>query len=92
MPAENFWAAIKLVRANRSLNKKELYQFKMGSTAFVHAVFMACQACENLRDRIHRVNSSDRHQMMLQIASAITALSEVQSQLIGEMDDSKSQD
>ena len=93
MPAEDFWAAIKLIRTNRSLNKKELYQLKIGSTAFVHAVFMACQACENLRDRTNRINSgSDRHQMMLQVASAITALGEVQSQLIGEIDDSKSQD
>jgi hypothetical protein len=30
--------------------------------------------------------------MMLQIASAITALGEVQSQLIGEIDDNKTQD
>jgi hypothetical protein len=54
---------------------------------------MACQACENLRDRTNRINSgSDRHQMMLQVASAITALGEVQSQLIGEIDDNKTQD
>ena len=93
MPAEDFWAAVKLIRANRSLNKRELYQLKVGNTAFVHAVFMACQACENLRDRTNRINSRpDRHQMMLQIASAITALGEVQSQLIGEIDGNKTQD
>jgi hypothetical protein len=90
MTTENFGIARNLIKANRLLNQKEIRKLRIEETATSHAVFMACQACDNLRDRIINVRSGqERIKMVMQIAMAISALSEIQTQLIGASDDEK---
>jgi hypothetical protein len=49
-----------------------------------HAVFFACQSCENLRDlTIGTSSRQGRDDMVAQIASAITILNELQTKLMG---------
>jgi hypothetical protein len=89
MPVENFEAARTLIKSTPGLTNKRLAQAaKANEIASNHAVFMACQACENLRDREVKIASrKDRNQMIAQVAAAISALSDLQIQLIEGSDD-----
>src|SRR3974390_2198549 len=84
MPTDNFDAAHALIKSIPGLTNKKLAQAsKAGEIANNHAVFMACQACENLRDREVKISSrKDRNQMIAQVAAAISALSDLQIQLV----------
>ena len=84
MPTDNFEAAQVLIKSIPGLTNKRLAQAsKAGEMADSHAIFMACQACENLRDREMRILSrKDRDQIIAQVAAAISALSDLQIQLV----------
>jgi hypothetical protein len=84
MPTVSYDNAHKLIKANFShFNMKKIKQFHAKQETTSHAIFLACQACDNLRDQEIMINSrSERRKIIGQIASAINALSEVQSQLI----------
>ena len=84
MPVENFEAARTLIKSTPGLTNKRLAQAaKADEIASNHAVFMACQACENLRDREVKIASrEDRNQIIAQVAAAISALSDLQIQII----------
>jgi hypothetical protein len=84
MPTVSYDNAHKLIKANFShFNIRKIKQFHAKQEATSHAIFLACQACDNLRDQEIMINSqSERRKIIGQIASAINALSEVQSQLI----------
>jgi len=88
MPTKEYEAARKFVRENKILNKEEVKRLEQRNTAESHAVFLACQACDNLRDRGIKISSrQERANMTRQIASAINVLSELQIQLMGGNDD-----
>jgi hypothetical protein len=88
MPSAIYREACKFARDNKIPNKEERRRLELRETAESHAVFLACQACDNLRDRNIKVNSShEKAKMVMQVASAINALSELQVQLIGGNDD-----
>jgi hypothetical protein len=90
MPTKEYEAARKFVRENKILNKEEVKRLEQRDTAESHAVFMACQACDNLRDRGIKISSrQERANMTMQIASAIHVLSDLQIRLMGGNDDDK---
>jgi hypothetical protein len=90
LPNASFKEARKLIKENNLFSKVAIKRAKTADVATSHAVFMACQACENLRDRTIKIGSrSERNKMLLQIAVAITVLGETQSKLLGGSDDSQ---
>jgi hypothetical protein len=76
------------VRQNKTPNKDELKNIERMESAESHAVFLACQACDNLRDRTIKITfKQERAKMAMQLAEAINALSALQIQLMGGEDD-----
>jgi len=93
MPSQEWAAARKFIQENKLPTKDERRRMELLETAESHAVFMACQACENLRERGINVSSKqEKMKMTAQIASAIGVLSELQIQLMGGNDDGQKQD
>ena len=88
LSVSNHDAAFSLVRAHRSLfSKAGIKRLTNQNSGVSHAIFMACQGCENLRGLAVGAGSThERNDMVMQIANAINVLSEVQTQLIGELD------
>jgi len=88
MPSYEWEAARIFVRQNKKPNKDELKNIERMESAESHAVFLACQACDNLRDRTIKITlKQERAKMAMQLAEAINALSELQIQLMGGEDD-----
>jgi len=88
MPSNELEAARIFVRQNKTPNKDELKNIERMESAESHAVFLACQACDNLRDRTIKITlKQERAKMAMQLAEAINALSELQIQLMGGEDD-----
>ena len=88
MPSSEWEAARIFVRQNKKPNKDELKNIERMESAESHAVFLACQACDNLRDRTIKIAfKQERAKMAMQLAEAINALSELQIQLMGGEDD-----
>jgi hypothetical protein len=90
MPSADYEEARDLINSNKLFSKKAIAKAAAAGGATNHAIFMACQACENLHDMMIKVNSiSDKNRLLLQIATAITVLGEVQSRILGGSDDSE---
>jgi hypothetical protein len=90
MPAANYEEARDLINSNKFFSKKAIAKAAAAGGATSHAIFMACQACENLHDLMIKVNSiPEKNRLLLQISTAITVLSEVQSRILGGSDDSE---
>ena len=88
MPSYEWEAARIFVRQNKTPNKDELKHIERMESAESHAVFLACQACDNLRDRTIKIAfKQERDKMAMQLAEAINALSALQMQLLGGEDD-----
>jgi hypothetical protein len=89
MPSDDYVAARQFIKANRLyFNKEKVKRIELKESTEAHAVFMACQACDNLREREIKTNSKhERAKMAMQVASAINVLSELQIKLIGGNDD-----
>ena len=88
MPSYEWEAARIFVRQNKKPNKDELKNIERMESAESHAVFLACQACDNLRDRTIRITfKQERAKMAMQLAEAINVLSALQIQLLGGEDD-----
>ena len=88
MPSYEWEAARIFVRQNKIPNKDELKHIERVESAESHAVFLACQACDNLRDRTIKITfKQDRAKMAMQLAEAINVLSTLQIQLMGGEDD-----
>ena len=88
MPSDEWEAARIFVRQNKTPNKDELKHIERMESAESHAVFLACQACDNLRDRTIKITfKQERAKMAMQLAEAINALSALQMQLMGGEDD-----
>ena len=88
MPSDEWEAARIFVRQNKTPNKDELKNIERMESAESHAVFLACQACDNLRDRTIKITfKQERAKMAMQLAEAINALSALQMQLMGGEDD-----
>jgi hypothetical protein len=84
MPSNEWEAARIFVRQNKIPNKDELKHIERMESAESHAVFLACQACDNLRDRTIKIAfKQDRAKMAMQLAEAINVLSALQIQLMG---------
>ena len=88
MPSDEWEAARIFVRQNKTPNKDELKHIERMESAESHAVFLACQACDNLRDRTIKITfKQERAKMAMQLAEAINVLSTLQIQLLGGEDD-----
>jgi len=88
MPSDEWEAARIFVRQNKTPNKDELKHIERMESAESHAVFLACQACDNLRDHtIKNTFKQERAKMAMQLAEAINVLSTLQIQLLGGEDD-----
>jgi hypothetical protein len=88
MPSYEWEAARIFVRQNKIPNKDELKHIERVESAESHAVFLACQACYNLRDRTIKITfKQERAKMAMQLAEAINVLSTLQTQLLGVEDD-----
>jgi len=88
MPSGEWEAARIFVRQNKIPNKDELKHIERVESAESHAVFLACQACDNLRDRTIKITfKQDRAKMAMQLAEAINVLSTLQIQFLGGEDD-----
>ena len=88
MPSYELEAARIFVRQNKTPNKDELKNIERMESAESHAVFLACQACDNLRDRTIKITfKQERAKMAMQLAEAINVLSTLQIQLMGGEDD-----
>jgi hypothetical protein len=84
MPSYEWEAARIFVRQNKIPNKDELKHIERVESTESHAVFLACQACDNLRDRTIKITfKQDRAKMAMQLAEAINVLSTLQIQLMG---------
>jgi hypothetical protein len=92
MPTLIYEKARIFIRENKIPNQTERRKIRLTESAESHAVFLACQACDNLRDRTIKINSGhEKAKMAAQIASAINALSELQIRLMGGNDDDQEQ-
>ena len=88
MPSYEWEAARIFVRQNKPPNQDELKHIERMESAESHAVFLACQACDNLRDRTIRITfKQERAKMAMQLAEAINVLSTLQIKLMGGDDD-----
>ena len=88
MPSYEWEAARIFVRQNKTPNKDELKHIERMESAESHAVFLACQACDNLRDRTIKIPfKQERAKIAMQLAEAINVLSALQIQLMGGEDD-----
>lgn len=88
LPSASFDEARSLIQRNKVFSKTRIKIADTETKAVIHAVFMACQACENLRDRKFNIAcKEEKNKVMGQIASAINALSEAQLSIMGGSDD-----
>ena len=88
MPSYEWEAARIFVRQNKTPNKDELKHIERMESAESHAVFLACQACDNLRDRTIKITfKQERDKMAMELAEAINVLSTLQIQLMGGEND-----
>ena len=91
LPNDDFDRAHELIVANRPLlTKKMIRKLEAEQDATEHAIFFACQGCENLREHTIKVNTrEERDAMVIKLLSAMEVLNSVQRQLMGVNDDAQ---
>jgi hypothetical protein len=82
--SEEYFDAKKLVSDSKKQRQKKIDP----SSRFEHAVFMACQACDNLKElSVPAVDEKERKQLIARLNSSMLVLARLQRELIGENDD-----
>jgi len=92
MPTIDFFDIGEILSGNKA-SKKELAKRQTASKTFENAVFMACQACDNLEDmRVPVLPRSNRVDLVTMISAAAVNLLQLQNQLLHEEEEEESED